>query len=109
MFYLSEWLGGIATPKSAVFLSPLTDSQTTFRYLAFFLETLRPGFSLWLQDRLCVRRSQLVFCLGDWLILGVNYHLGREDLRISASRVGDHPPPRPIISMAWTLVLILIF
>lgn len=52
-------------------------------------ETPRPGFSLWLQDRLCVRHSLLAFSLGACpKSILVNYHLGREDLGISASQVG---------------------
>ena len=56
-------------------------------------ETPRPGFSLWLQDRVRVRHSLLAFSLGACpKSILVNYHLGRDDLGISASQVGkpDH-------------------
>lgn len=62
----------------------------TWHFFFFPLETPRPGFSLWLQNRLCVRQSLLALCLGACpeSVRGVNYHLGGRDLGISASQVG---------------------
>lgn len=87
VFYLRERLGGIATPKSAVFLSPLTDCQMIFRYLAFFWKHPCLGFLFDARKGCVSGRAHLHSAWGvcPESIPGVNYHLGREDLGISAS------------------------
>lgn len=90
-FYLRERLGGIATPKSAVFLSPTNRLSDNIQILGIFFWK-RPGLGFLFGSRTgCVSgRACLPSAWGVCLesILGVNYHLGREDLGISASRVG---------------------
>ena len=100
---LSARLGGIAVPNSAVSLSPLQTVRQRSDTWHFggnaqaWVFSLAPGQAVCQAQPACILPGAGGGGDGGAYresILGVNYHLGREDLRISASHVGtSHHQP----------------
>lgn len=101
--YLSVWLGGTAAPTSAVSLSPRqtvrrrSDSWHFGGSAQAWVFSPAPGQAVCQAQPVCTLPGAGGGGDGGVYpesILGVNYHLGREDLGISASHVGtSHHPP----------------